>query len=313
VAALAEHGARIAAQPDVVTARFGRVADIAREAEWLAREAGDLRVTGDHVRQAVRRTKERAGLPARHYRDRVRRGVLRIAVDGTAEGQINGLATTRAGQLTYGFPSRISATVGPGSQGAINIEGEADLSGAIHTKAFHIVGGVLRTLLPTAHPLVFDASLAFEQSYGGIDGDSASGAETVVLLSALTGLPLRQGIAMTGAIDQHGHILPIGAVNEKIEGFFDVCEALGLTGSQGVVIPASNVGDLMLRHDVVEACRAGRFSVWPVAHVRDALTLFTGIEAGTPDEAGRYPAGSVLARAMAAARRLWERGQASGG
>ena len=224
-------------------------------------------------------------------------------------GQINGLATTMAGQLTYGFPSRITATVGPGAQGAINIEGEAHLSGAIHTKAFHIVGGCLRTLLPTTHPLSFDASIAFEQSYGGIDGDSASGAEVCVLISAIAGLPLRQGVAMTGAIDQMGNILPVGAVNEKIEGFFDTCRALGLTGDQGCILPSSNVGDLMLRLDVVEAVAAGTFHVWPVEHVRDALAVLLDQPAGPRDDRGDYPRGSVLDKAMDAARRLWEQGQ----
>lgn len=214
VAALLEHSARIAAQPDALTARFGRVADIAREAVWVARHRDCTCVEGVDVVEAVRRTKARAGRPGRLFRDRVKRGILRIETTGSSVGQINGLATMSAGQLTYGFPARITATVGPGSQGTINIEGEAELSGAIHTKAFHILGGCLRTLLQTDHPLVFDASIAFEQSYGGIDGDSASGAEVCALISALSRVPLAQNLAMTGAIDQKGNIQPVGAVNE---------------------------------------------------------------------------------------------------
>lgn len=308
VAELIEHGARIAARPDVITARFGRIVDIAREAVWVARRDGKDKVCGPEVAQAIRRTKQRAGVPGRLFRERVSNGILKIRVDGQQVGQINGLATTQAGQLTYGFPSRITATVGPGSQGTINIEGMAALSGAIHTKAFFIIGGCLRSLLRTPHPLSFDASVAFEQSYGGIDGDSASGAEVCCLISALTNLPLKQSMAMTGAIDQHGNILPVGAVNEKIEGFYDTCKHLGLTGEQGCLLPASNVGDLMLRADVVEACAKGTFHVWPVEHVRDALALLTGLEAGVPDERGEYAPGTVMARAMEAARALWEQG-----
>jgi predicted ATP-dependent protease len=310
LAALAEHAARIAAQPDKLTARFGRIADITREAVWVARLDGEGPVGGEHVREAIRRTKARAGLPGRAFRDRVRQGILRVDTQGRVLGQINGLATTRAGQLTYGFPTRLTATVGPGSQGAVNIEGEARLSGAIHTKAFHIVGGCLRTLLPTRHPLAFDASVAFEQSYGGIDGDSASGAQVCALLSALSGLPLDQGIAMTGAVDQKGNILPVGAVNEKIEGFFDLCVALGLTGGQGCILPRANVGDLMLRSDVVEACEAGHFHVWAVDHVTEAVALLTGRASGWAGEGEDYPEGTVLDEALDAARRLWREAQA---
>lgn len=308
VAALLEHAARIAANPDVITARFGRIVDIAREAVWIARSQGEDAVCGDHVFEAVRRTKARAGRPGRLFRERVERGILQIRTTGAVVGQINGLATTQAGQLTYGFPSRITATVGPGRQGTINIEGEAMLSGQIHTKAFAILGGCLRTLLRTPHPLTFDASIAFEQSYGGIDGDSASGAEVCVLLSALSGVPLDQGVAMTGAIDQHGNILPVGAVNEKIEGFYDTCHHLGLTGTQGCILPASNVGDLMLRRDVVEACREGRFHVWPVTHVLEALAVLTDEEVGEPGARGEYGEGTLMDRVMDAVRGLWEQG-----
>ena len=220
-------------------------------------------------------------------------------------GQINGLAVVSSGPLSYGFPSRITSTIGAGSRGAINIERESQLSGAIHTKGFYILGGLLRHLLPTAHPLAFSASIAFEQSYGGIDGDSASGAEVCCLLSALTGVPIRQEFAMTGAIDQHGHIQAIGAANEKIEGFFDACTDGGLTGEQGVIIPGANRGDLMLREDVVEACRAGRFHVYAVDRIQDALEILTGIPVGELDEDGLYPEESLLGLAMDQAAEYW--------
>ncbi|MHC5012850.1 MAG: Lon protease family protein [Planctomycetota bacterium] len=306
VAALAEHGARIAAQRDKLTVRFGRLADLAREASFLATRSGQGVASGEHVREAIRRTKRRADLPSRHFRDMVVQGSIRIQTHGKAVGQINGLAVIQAGPLTYGFPTRITATIGPGTGGAINIEREAELSGAIHNKSFYILGGLLRYLLRTDHPLTFDASIAFEQSYGGIDGDSASGAEICCLLSALTDLPLRQDLAMTGAIDQVGNILPIGAVNEKIEGFYDTCKDVGLTGTQGVIIPQSNVGDLMLRPDVVDACDEGTFHVYAADCIHEAIGLFSGYVPGERDEQRQYPEASVLGLAVANARQYWK-------
>ena len=308
LAELLEHGVRIAARRGKLSMRFGRLMDIAREAAFLAGKSGGERVLGEHVRQAVRRTKQRADLPGRHFRGLVRDGLMRLAVTGREVGQVNGLAVSRAGPLSYGFPARITASIGPGSAGTIDIEAASELSGSIHTKGFYILGGLLRTLLRTEHPLAFDASLAFEQSYGGIDGDSASGAEICCLLSALTDIALRQDLAMTGAIDQKGNILPIGAVNEKIEGFYDVCADLGLSGTQGVIIPAANAGDLMLRHDVVEACAEGRFGVYAVDTIHAALELFTGRPAGRRDASGRYPADSLLALAEQRARTFWQQG-----
>lgn len=312
VAALAEHGARIAGRSDRLTARFGRLSDLAREAAFLASKRDDTTVTGDDVREAVRRTRRRADLPARRFREHIADGTLRIDTRGKVVGQVNGLATTSAGPLTYGFPARITTTIGPGHRGTVNIEGEARLSGAIHTKGSHIRSGLMRHLLRGArHPLSFTASLAFEQSYGGIDGDSASGAETCCLMSALTGVPLHQGVAMTGAIDQFGHIQPIGAATEKIEGFFDTCVDAGLTGEQGVIVPRANVKNLMLRPDVVEACEAGRFHVWSVETIAQALEIFTGVRAGEADEQGHYPEGTLLHLAIDQAGEYWRQARAA--
>ncbi|MCP3914657.1 MAG: AAA family ATPase [bacterium] len=306
VAALTEHGGRVAARAGKLTTRLGRIADIAREAAHLATRTGCEPVTAGHVHDAIQRTKRRADLPSRKFREQIARGTIRVNVDGEAVGEVNGLATTQAGPLRYGFPVRLTATMNPGKGGTVNIEGEADLSGSIHTKGFHILGGLLRHLLRGDHPLVFDASIAFEQSYGGIDGDSASGAEMCCLLSALTQIPVRQSFAMTGAIDQVGNILPIGAVNEKIEGFFDVCRDIGLTGEQGVIVPRANAGDLMLREDVVEACRAGQFRVHAVDTILEAVELFTGVEAGERDADGQYGEGTLLRIAADRARAYWE-------
>jgi predicted ATP-dependent protease len=311
VAALAEHGARVAASRGKLTARFGRLADIAREAAYLARKGGAAQVDASLVLETVRRTKSRAAGPVRRFREALAEGSIRVATRGTEVGQVNGLAVIQAGPLTYGFPTRITATVGPGAGGAINIDREAQLSGAIHTKAFFILGGLLRYLLQTDHPLTFDASIAFEQSYGGIDGDSASGAEICCLLSALTGLPLRPELAMTGAIDQMGNVLAIGAVNEKVEGFFDACRVHGLTGAHGVIIPAANVGDLMLRHDVVEACERGEFAVYAVDWIGEAVSLFFDREAGA--RRAPHPSGSVLAVAVERARLLYDRAEQRSG
>jgi len=307
VAALAEHGARIASMKGKLTARFARIADIAREASFLAGKDHRNVVTGDDVLETVRRTRCRGDLPSRRFQELIREGTIRIQTSGVEIGQINGLAVMSAGPLTYGFPARITATIGAGNAGIIDIEGRSSLSGSIHTKGFHILGGLLRHLLRAEHALAFSASLAFEQSYGGIDGDSASGAEICCLLSALTAIPIHQGIAMTGAIDQHGHIQAIGGVNEKIEGFFDACCGQGLDGNQGVVIPTSNSGELMLRHDVVAACAEGRFHIWAVPHVTDALEVLTGVEAGKPDEDGLYPEGTLLRIAVEKAQDYWAR------
>lgn len=307
VGALIEEGARIASRNGKLTARFGRLADVAREASFIAVQAQRQDVQAADVHEAITRTKRRADLPSRHFRELLADGTICVHTTGRVVGQINGLAVLSAGPLTSGFPARITATIGAGTAGVINIEREAALSGAIHTKGFYILGGLLRYLLQTDHPLAFDASVAFEQSYGGIDGDSASGAEICCLLSALTDVPLRQDIAMTGAIDQLGHILAIGAVNEKIEGFFDTCRDLGLTGTQGVIIPQANAGDLMLRPDVVEAAAGGKFSVWAVGTVHQALELLTGVAAGTRDAHGDYPADTLLGIAVQRARQYWEK------
>jgi ATP-dependent Lon protease len=303
---LVEHGARIAQRSDRLTIRFGRILDIAREAAFLHRKKdGGGVVAVDEIRDAIRRSKRRGDLPARTFRKLVEEGRIHVQLSGREAGQVNGLAVIQAGPMIYGFPTRITATVGPGTAGTISIEREAQLSGAIHTKGFYILGGLLRHLLRTQHPLAFSASIAFEQSYGGMDGDSASGAEICCLLSALTGVPLRQDVAMTGAIDQHGRILPVGAITEKIEGFFDICTEERLTGTQGVIIPTANAGDLMLRDDVVDAARAGTFHVYAVERVEEALTILTGCAVGARDGDAGYPDDTLLALAERKAYDYW--------
>ena len=305
VAALAEHGVRVASRRGDLTARFSRIADIAREAAFLAGERNSKVVEGDDVREAVARTKRRASLPSRKFQNYLNDGTIHIRTEGVVVGQVNGLAVMGAGAITYGFPARITCSIGPGNAGIVDIEGRSSLSGSIHTKGFQILVGLLRYLLQMDHPLAFSASLAFEQSYGGIDGDSASGAECCCILSALTGLPLRQDLAMTGAVDQFGRIQAIGGVNEKVEGFFDTCKHAGLNGTQGVIIPESNALDLMLRQDVAEACRDGKFAIYPIKHVGEALELFTGVALGEADEDGEFPEDSLLGTAVRRATEFW--------
>lgn len=306
IIAMTEHGARIAGESDKLTLRFGRLADVAREANYLALQQRLSVVGRDQVYAAVKRGRHRANLPARRYQKLISEGTIKVQTQGTCIGQINGLAVIQSGPLTYGFPTRITASIGPGTAGTVSIERESDLSGAIHTKGFYILGGLLRNLLKTDHPLAFSASIAFEQSYGGIDGDSASAAEMVCLLSALTNIPLRQDLAMTGAIDQMGNIQPIGAVSEKVEGFYEVCRDTGLTGTQGVVIPKANAGDLMLNPELLEVCAAGKFHVYIVDSIHQALQLFTGRETGIANAKGHYPKTTLLDLARTRALEYWK-------
>ena len=313
VAALAEHGARIAERSGRLTTRFGRVADLAREASWLANQEGSEYTTGDHVTQAIARTKRRASLPSTRFHSQLQDRRISIETTGSRVGQVNGLAVIGAGPIRFGFPARITAAIGAGNGGVIDIESSSQLSGSIHTKGFHILGGLLRHLLKADHPLAFSASLAFEQSYGGIDGDSASGAEICCLLSALTGIPVRQGIAITGAIDQHGALQTIGGVNEKIEGFYDLCQHFGLTGDQGVIIPAANAPDLMLRRDLVTSASDNRFHIYAVSSVCEALEILTGVKAGTWDTRSHtYPDGTVLSQARQRAAEYWKQSRPKG-
>jgi len=311
VARLIEHGARVCSQDNKLTAKFSRVADLAREASYLANKSKAKIVSGNDVTHAVRRTKKRAGLPARKFQERLQDNTINLDTDGHTVGQINGLAVIHAGPIVYGFPSRITASIGPGRSGVIDIEDMAGKSGSIHTKGFHILGGLLRYMLPVEHPLTFSASIAFEQSYGGIDGDSASGAEFCCLISSLTQVPINQGFAMTGAIDQHGRLQAIGGVNEKIEGFFDTCHYRGLTGQQGVVIPKANAGELMLRSDVQEACKNNLFTVHAVSHISEAIEVLMGQPAGVLID-GDYADNSILGKAMKMAKKYWLNTQAKG-
>jgi len=293
-AAMLEYGVRQAGRRNKVTARFIEIADLAREAHYNAAAAGESVVRAAHVRGALSSKMERHNLIETRIREMIQEGTLLVDVQGTRVGQVNGLSVLEIGGYSFGKPVRITATAALGKTGLINIEREANLSGRFHDKGIHIIAGFLRSQFAQDKPLSLAASICFEQSYSGVDGDSASSTEIYALASALSGLPLRQDIAVTGSINQQGDIQAIGGVNEKIEGFFDVCRIKGLTGTQGVMMPESNVEDLMLREDVLEAVAAGTFHIWPVAKVEQGIEILTGIAAGKKNGDGKFESGTVL-------------------
>lgn len=293
IAAVIEYGTRIAGRQGKVSTRFHVISDIIREAAYWAGKAGHDIVGREDVERAVRERFERVSLVEDKIQEMIEEGTILIDVAGEVVGQVNGLSVYDMGQFAFGKPTRITARTAVGRAGVINIEREADLSGPTHNKGVLILGGYLRGQYARKQPFSLSASLAFEQSYGGVDGDSASSTEVYALLSSLSGLPLRQDTAVTGSLNQKGEIQPIGGVNEKIEGFFDVCRAKGLTGSQGVMIPHQNVRNLMLRGDVVEAVAAGKFHIYPVKTIDEGIEILTGVAAGTKAEDGRYEPDTV--------------------
>ena len=276
---------RVADKSKLLT-RFSDVADVLRESNYFAGEAGSDLVEAEYVRQALENRVYRSNRIAEKITELISEGVLLVDTKGTKVGQVNGLAVYDVGDVMFGRPSRVTTSVGLGSEGVINIEREAKLSGSTHDKGVLILGGYLRNKYGHDKPLALSASLCFEQSYGGVDGDSASSTELFALLSNLAQVPLRQDIAVTGSVNQWGQIQAIGGVNEKVEGFFDVCRVTELTGKQGVCIPASNVKGLVLRDDVRKAIEDGEFHVYAIETVDQGLELLTGVKAGSPEEDG---------------------------
>jgi len=294
-AAILEYGVRMAGRRNKVTARFVDIADLAREANYAATEAGETVVRAAHVRTALSSKVERHNLIETRIREMIQDGTLLVDVTGKSIGQVNGLSVLEIGGYAFGKPVRITATAALGKAGIINIERESNLSGRFHDKGVHIISGFLRNQFAQNKPLSLAASICFEQSYSGVDGDSASSTEVYALVSALANLPLRQDIAVTGSMNQQGDVQAIGGVNEKIEGFFDVCRIKGLTGTQGVMIPASNVEDLMLREDLLEAVTAKKFHIWPIDRIEQGIELLTAMPAGSRNGDGTFPAGTAFA------------------
>ncbi len=303
VAEVLRHGLRESGDRDRLSALLEEVDDLVREASAAAGERGAGLVDAADVREALARRDYRADWYEERGRQLVGEGTVLIDVAGTAVGQVNGLSVLAYGTRAFGRPSRLTASVSLGSAGVVNIEREARLSGSTHDKGVLILTGLLRNRFGQDKPLSFSASLAFEQTYGGVDGDSASSAELYALLSRIGNLPLRQDLAVTGSVNQRGEIQAIGGVNEKIEGFFRTCRHVGLTGTQGVIIPAANVRNLALHPEVVEAVREGRFAVYPVRTVEEGFSLLTGLPAGKPGEPGTA-LGIVDAALLDMARKL---------
>jgi lon-related putative ATP-dependent protease len=295
VAALVEESVRMGGRQEKMAATFPKLTDLLMEADYFAGQAGREIVRGEDVTSAIDARIHRSSLIEEKIQDMIDRGSIMIDTEGAKVGQINGLAVYSMGDMMFGKPSRITAATAMGKAGIINIEREADLSGSTHNKGVLILGGYLRKMFAQDKPLAMSASIAFEQSYSGVDGDSASSTEMYALLSSLSGVSIRQGVAVTGSVNQNGEVQAIGGVNHKIEGFFACCKAKGLTGDQGVIIPKANAHDLMLKPEVVDAVREGRFHIWSVSTIEEGIEILTGKKAGVRKKAGGYPRGSIYA------------------
>lgn len=296
VAAIIEQAVRMSGRQEKITTAFPHLADLLGEASYFAGRNGSGSVKAEHVDKAINAHIKRSNQAEERLQEMIDRGSLYVDTDGAVTGQVNGLAVYSLGDYSFGKPSRITAVTAMGKGGIINIEREADMSGPTHNKGIFILSGFLRQKFAQDKPLSLTASIAFEQSYGGIDGDSASSTELYALLSSLADVPIRQDIAVTGSVNQKGEVQPIGGVNQKVEGFYLCCKHAGLTGKQGVMIPEPNVKDLMLRKEVVEAVRDGNFHIWSVENISQGIEILTGIKAGSKNKKGSYPAKSIYGK-----------------
>jgi lon-related putative ATP-dependent protease len=296
VAVLLEHGVRRAGRRGKITARFFDLADLAREASYVAKHEKAAVVTAEHVRKAQEAQIDRHNLTETKIREMVEQNLLFIDTTGARAGQVNGLSVLEIGGYAFGKPVRITAAVALGKLGIINVERESNLSGRFHDKGVQIISGYLRRTFAQDKPLSLSASVCFEQSYSGVDGDSASSTEIYAILSALSEIPIKQELSVTGSVNQQGDVQPIGGVNQKIEGFYDVCKLKGLTGTQGVLIPAENVEDLMLRDEVIDGVAKKKFHIYPVATIEQGIEILTGVRAGKRGKTGKFEPESVFAK-----------------
>ncbi|MBO8171676.1 MAG: AAA family ATPase [Bacillaceae bacterium] len=293
VAEVIAYSSRLVSDQKKMSTRFGQIADLLIESHfWAGQDASDI-VQRRHVQRAIEEKAYRSNRIEEKIRERIADGTIMVDTEGAVVGQINGLSVLNMGDYMFGQPNRITARTYVGRKGIINIERETSLSGHFHDKGLLILSGYLASQFARNRPLPLSASITFEQSYSMVDGDSASSTELYALLSSLSRVPIRQGIAVTGSVNQRGEIQPIGGVNEKIEGFYYVCKARGLTGEQGVIIPHQNVRNLMLKEEVVEAVKQGQFHIWAVKTIKEGIEILTGVEAGEEDEHGRYPEGTI--------------------
>ena len=298
IARLIEYGSRLAGAKDKLSTRFGEISDIIREATHYAQQEGHHTVGADQVGKALEERVYRSNLIHEHLQEMVRKGTIFIDLKGEKVGQINGLSVMSTGDFSFGMPNRITVALGSGNKGVIDIEREAKLGGSLHSKGVMILAGYLNETFGNLQPLSLSAQLVFEQNYGMVDGDSASSTELYALLSSLAEVPIRQGIAVTGSINQKGEIQAIGGVNEKVEGFFEVCRQQGLDGHQGVIIPRSNVRNLMLKKEVLEAVADNKFHLWAVDHADDGIEILTGKPAGRWLKSGKFSANSIKDRVV---------------
>ncbi len=304
--AMVEYGIEESGQRDRISTRFSYITDVLRESDYWAGQDGSAQIERKHVERALEAKRERHRLTEEHVQRLIEEGVILIDSKGSRIGQINALSVYQIGHVSFGKPSRVTATTAIGREGVINIEREAKMSGPTHDKGVYILTGYLRHKYSQREPLNLTASLCFEQSYGGIDGDSASSTEIYAILSSLSGIPIRQDLAVTGSVNQMGDIQPIGGVNEKIEGFYDVCKAQGLTGTQGVMIPVQNERHLMLRNDVTEAVKKGKFHIYSVSNIDEGIELLMRKPAGKMNKASEYLAGTVHGEVMKRLREMNE-------
>ncbi len=312
VARIIDEGARLADDREKLSIEIGRISDLVREADYWSGQAKRKVTTRQDVVRAIEEHIQRGDRLRDRSQETINRGVVLVDTEGAAVGQINGLSVLQLGSFAFGRPTRITARVRLGSGRVTDIEREAKLGGPLHSKGVMILWGFLAGRYALDVPLALAATLVFEQSYGGVDGDSASSAELYALLSALSDIPIKQSLAVTGSINQWGEVQAIGGVNEKIEGFFDICRARGLNEQQGVLIPRSNVQHLMLREDVVEAVKHGQFAIYPVGSVDEGIEILTGVKAGERGPEGRFPAGTVNRLVEDKLRSFAERGRSFG-
>ena len=303
IAKVVEFGSRLLEHQGKLATRFIDIGDLAAEASYWAQQSGSTLVMKEHVEKAEREKDFRSSLVQDKVQEVIQENVIKISTEGSAVGQINGLSVMDIGDFVFGTPSRITAEVSLGSDGIINVEREIDMSGRIHSKGVMVLSGYLQGKFAKEFPLSLSASLTFEQLYNDVDGDSASSTELYCILSALAEAPLRQDLAVTGSVNQRGEIQAVGGVQYKIEGFFDVCKARGLTGTQGVVMPRSNVHHLMLNEEVVEAVRAGQFHIYAIETVEEGIEVLTGTPAGALQDDGTYPEGTIFQKVS---QRLYE-------
>jgi len=307
VAAVVEFGEKYTANKNKLSIRFGPIMGILKEAEYWARKDDSSVVTDTHVIKAFNEYRFRYNMYEEKIHENYVDDTIMIDVDGEAVGQVNALSVYQIGDFSFGRPSRITAETYMGKQGVINIEREAKLSGKTHDKGVLILSGYLGRTFAQHYPLSLSTSITFEQSYGGIDGDSASSTELYAILSSLSDIPIKQGTAVTGSVNQKGKIQAIGGANQKIEGFFEVCKAKGLNGNQGVMIPKSNIKNLMLKREVIDAVKEGKFHIYSVSTVEEGIELLTGVPAGTPDEERIYPEGTVFGEVQKTLKTYLER------